>query len=541
MRTIAIGLWVIALVLIVRAYCILTPQSSIPKPYRSLYQEVLSPVVKVQSLANTGSGVVISTETGKTYLLTAAHLVLDARTVQVYLYKYQYELPVITLESASVVITDTDKDLALLEIKHSRLLTYPSARLVSKDYTPYLFTEVYAVGCSLGLNPRPSEGIITAISSEIINPSWEISAPILPGNSGGGVFLKDTHELIGITVWIRASYGQLVPTMAGIVPINQIYEFLKTTPLMNCEEHKSEGLTCWSGWGSECAIGTRGPGWLTLLTKGGEKVMTPSPQLVSKARFVVPIPNPPVQRIITKWVDKLKAEAPVIFEKIFSRLPDEGTFQTLLAEVSSKGYQPVLDEDFVSRAGLTRDRIVANQLSNLKRSWNKFRKKLEHVFETVDTVEAKRFKDLIDLMQDDFAAGVANRTLPFTGTRIEGRGCAPLGTLWLVNDPTVPGLLRGGDEVLFGSPFRVPRFTALATFKAALQGRLVQAGATIIKANLLEDAITEQNDITNAMVNGFRDPLQNIVSFTTGGDSHVDYITGGGDQLLLEVQVTITP
>jgi len=55
---------------------------------------------------------------------------------------------------------------------------------------------------------------------------WGINAPIWPGNSGGGVFLKDSHELIGIVVWVRTCRGQLASTMGGIVPLDEIYEFL---------------------------------------------------------------------------------------------------------------------------------------------------------------------------------------------------------------------------------------------------------------------------------------------------------------------------
>ncbi|MBI4712523.1 MAG: trypsin-like peptidase domain-containing protein [Planctomycetes bacterium] len=121
---------------------------------------------------------------------------------------------------ATVIITDTIKDLAL--IKPSRKLPY-SAHLADKDYKPYIFTPVYTVGCSLGLEPRPSSGQICVIHGSY----WEISSPILPGNSGGPVFNARTYEVIGIAVWVRTYNGQLITTMAGIVPIQSIYEFME--------------------------------------------------------------------------------------------------------------------------------------------------------------------------------------------------------------------------------------------------------------------------------------------------------------------------
>ena len=85
------------------------------------------------------------------------------------------------------------------------------------------------MGCSLGLAPRPSSGLISAFSGS----RYEISAPILPGNSGGGVFLKATRELIGIVVWVRVYHGQLVTTAAGVVPLQEIYSFLEEASLVH--------------------------------------------------------------------------------------------------------------------------------------------------------------------------------------------------------------------------------------------------------------------------------------------------------------------
>ncbi len=223
-KLLVITLWVLAIGLWMP---IVIPQNT--NPYQELYDEVLAPVVKIRTPQGVGSGVVIHRRDAENaegkkqaYILTAAHVVGNESLVQVYIYEYNYEVPVVSIETASVVITDTNRDLALLRVLYASAVT---AKLAPRDYTPYLFTEVYAVGCSLGLDPRPSDGILSALCVSAVN-RWEISAPVLPGNSGGGVFLKDTHELIGIVVWVRVYHGQLITTMTGIVPLNQIYEFL---------------------------------------------------------------------------------------------------------------------------------------------------------------------------------------------------------------------------------------------------------------------------------------------------------------------------
>jgi len=252
-----------------------------PNPYHRLYEEMLYPVVRIETPDGVGSGVVIPSynvtklqrynETLKqcnteTYILTAAHVVGNESTVTVTFYT---PLNPLLLEGtcmdesplergrgvlsfcAFVVITDTAKDLALLRINRDCFadarndIKVRFARLAPRDYTPYIFTPVWVVGCSLGLDPRPSFGHITAITTPFNSPltkgdlggCWEVSAPIVPGNSGGPVYAEcngvppnggnaKTYQVIGIAVWVRTYHGQLITTMAGVVPIQTVYEFL---------------------------------------------------------------------------------------------------------------------------------------------------------------------------------------------------------------------------------------------------------------------------------------------------------------------------
>ncbi|MFH1231985.1 MAG: serine protease [Planctomycetota bacterium] len=198
-------------------------------PYQEEYEKLLYPTVRISSPAGTGSGVVIShrdTEVTETdiYVLTAAHVVENESKVQV-----EFFYQAITKIEATVIITDTAKDLALIRvicgIHDIRVKDIYSATLAPKDYTPYLFTPVWTVGCSLGLKPRPSFGHLCALCDSVAD-NWEVSSPVLPGNSGGPVYDARTYEVIGIAVWVHTYQGQLITTMAGVVPINEIYEFL---------------------------------------------------------------------------------------------------------------------------------------------------------------------------------------------------------------------------------------------------------------------------------------------------------------------------
>jgi len=200
-------------------------------PYQKEYEKMLYPTVMITSSSGTGSGVILDvtkvttvTKVTGCYILTAAHVVDKQSVVDIELYNS-------TVITASVVITDTVKDLALLRItnppqspfnKGGSKGGFYNATLAPKDYTPYIFTPIYTVGCSLGLPPRPSNGIITVVDKD----HWEVSSPVLPGNSGGPVYDAKTYQVIGIAVWVKVYNYQLVTTMAGIVPIQEIYKFL---------------------------------------------------------------------------------------------------------------------------------------------------------------------------------------------------------------------------------------------------------------------------------------------------------------------------
>jgi S1-C subfamily serine protease len=192
-------------------------------PYQQLYEELLYPSVRIETEHGIGSGVMITSTDKTTYIITAAHVVGNEALVTVELFNSAETLP------AFVIVTDTGKDLALLNLITDKPYPY-AAKLAPRNYVPYIFTPVWVIGCSLGYAPRPTEGTITSLSDlrDSVVKYWEMNAPIWPGNSGGGVFLKDTHELIGLAVWVKVYHGQLASTMGGIVPLPDIYEFLES-------------------------------------------------------------------------------------------------------------------------------------------------------------------------------------------------------------------------------------------------------------------------------------------------------------------------
>jgi len=261
--------------------------------------------------------------------------------------------------------------------------------------------------------------------------------------------------------------------------------------------------------------------------------------IISHVKLMVVFPSEPVQRVIETWARSIKAEAPTVYEKIQSRIPTAEKFQERIAQPSSLGFQPFVSEDFKSKSGLSAKRIRTGQVSNLKLpgAYEKYSKRITKAFETVEGEEAKRFREMAEQMKTVYASGVAYRTLPFTGSKIEGKGPGPLAASWLVKEMKVVEQLRAGDQVLQGGPFRICRIEDVPLFKAGLVGRLTQAGAEIVKSNFAEDIIKEENDRTNGDVQRLIDPALGLKPFATGTESHLDYVLDETQQLWLDVQV----
>ena len=169
------------------------------------------------------------------YMLTAKHCVEGVETFQVEFYTrgkgpniYIYSEPISFTTQVTVVKVYENNDVAL--IKAITPHPVPTAKLAARMPPPY--RKVLAVGCALGMPPVISEGVYTRFDREF--QKGLVSAPVVPGNSGGGVFDAETGELIGITsafalFSLNAFERQAALHIHWIVPVDIIRTFLINT------------------------------------------------------------------------------------------------------------------------------------------------------------------------------------------------------------------------------------------------------------------------------------------------------------------------
>lgn len=187
-----------------------------------------------------GSGVVISRK-NKNFVLTAAHIFRDIRKSiivekedntrvtkvefdKVYVIKDIYndegKQGEIVVEGKIIKYSDaeTGEDLALVELDEKKFDL--DTKFYLKANTPKIGTPLWHIGSILGYEGSNSltDGIISKVGcktmlefpNEVIFDRTTITA--YPGSSGGGVFLKDSGEYVGmLTRIIQPNYNLIVP------------------------------------------------------------------------------------------------------------------------------------------------------------------------------------------------------------------------------------------------------------------------------------------------------------------------------------------
>jgi len=245
------------------------------------------------------------------------------------------------------------------------------------------------------------------------------------------------------------------------------------------------------------------------------------------------------QRSKNQWKEALLLNAQRINEKRVLAVPDEGKFAERIADFSSARYPDVISGITPDpRTGLTSKMIYDNQRSNLSRSYLKWTTKLDRMFETVNGVVAKRFKDVVEAAETLFGDGVAARTLRAVGSKIEGVGAAVIAPFWLTDHPKAESLIRKGtDKVIDGAPYNITPAGYQNAFVAMLTHTLTMSMIQALKSNMDATVVADLNTRLNHLCQRMVDPGLGLTPFATGGLSHCDIVDDPALGEVLDVQV----
>jgi len=211
----------------------------------ALRRDVLEPVFLLTGETAVGSAVLVSVRelpggSNRYRALTAWHVVRDILEERPVARDPRQEELEVVLErrgrelhlAARVEAFDPGRDLALLHLDTAEDLR-PVAHLAPPERAAEIqvFTSLYTVGCPLGTAPQATRGELTREHWRLDGLDWwMVSTPAWFGNSGGGVFLEDTRELVGIyaRIYTQGSYRpQVIPHMGLAVRLRDIHAWLQ--------------------------------------------------------------------------------------------------------------------------------------------------------------------------------------------------------------------------------------------------------------------------------------------------------------------------
>jgi hypothetical protein len=242
--------------------------------------------------------------------------------------------------------------------------------------------------------------------------------------------------------------------------------------------------------------------------------------IVLEAKFDVPTSVEPSADMPEKWADGLTSNAARINDRRIEKVPDSGTFETLIAAPSSTKFQPFVKDNFVSQSGRLAANVKRSQYKNLASSYNQWNDKAALAFATVDGVVAKRFKDQVNNSKDNWADAVAAKTLRITGDGIRGR-LASQAVYWLTGDPLANGMTNG-VTLIEGGPYNFVVAGLNQQFRAAMMNLITQAGILILDADMLAAELTVQNTRLNALAEAFNAGV--IDAFAEPDDPATSYL-----------------
>ena len=209
----------------------------------SLTKDMLLPTVQLNGDDTVGSGTLVwsgknpKNGLSESYVLTAYHVVRNILADTPRAQKEGFSVTVYVdgekVEVKGKMVASAPKiDAALVQLLTTR--AFPNVANVlprTAAGTIEVWDPICAVGCPLGNDPVPSQGEVSSLKNELNGANyWMITAPTYFGNSGGGVYRAETHQLIGVFSKIY-THGKgspvVIPHMGLCTPIDEIYKWLQ--------------------------------------------------------------------------------------------------------------------------------------------------------------------------------------------------------------------------------------------------------------------------------------------------------------------------
>ncbi len=200
-------------------------------PLMDRYNQTFLPVVYVENTdMNSGTGMIIYSRDGYTFILTAQHVVACGDNPLVITQYSNRSYPATILEE------DEKNDLAVLKIDSYSDFGRP-VKFLGKNEKVLVYETIYSVGHTLGKEAIATSGEISSLSRAWQNGQkyLTINSPVYVGSSGGPTYIarkewweeSPTYYVMGMVSKGDGHHGLMIPHIVYLEDYRTIDNFLR--------------------------------------------------------------------------------------------------------------------------------------------------------------------------------------------------------------------------------------------------------------------------------------------------------------------------
>lgn len=180
-------------------------------------EALINTTVKIETPSGSGSGVILARQGDVYFIVTNEHVVSNSEEIFAIFPFFHYRK-----EPAEVLKIDPKYDLAVIAIT----VNTPTEAVVTHlcKYSPLVYDPVVAVGAGAGFPVYPTTGIISNPWVMILDLDHlmypvlvQHTATLVPGNSGGPLFIQENNEYCVTGINSYSMYSVLYLAIPSII------------------------------------------------------------------------------------------------------------------------------------------------------------------------------------------------------------------------------------------------------------------------------------------------------------------------------------
>lgn len=240
-------------------------------------------------------------------------------------------------------------------------------------------------------------------------------------------------------------------------------------------------------------------------------------QIEFKAQLAAPYFTEIPPEISAKWLNGAKKAASKTYQAIQKAIKTQKDFKEKIAKPLENEIASFLNPKWVSKHGLTYEDVMNKTRDSLAHAGKRYFQARKAVFESGE------YEKGLASGQKEYDKKWCAYTGPLRGYKAGHiLGLARMAVMALTGKSDLLNYLKERKVKVEGQPVVITTSEKLNQFRRKLDSRLVHWGSEIITQGYEEYIIKRANEELNQIVNEYR--KEGIVSFTSGGDSHIDFI-----------------